>query len=106
MNIYLLEQDSVNGYDTYDSCVVIAESEQRAREMHPYLDYTTSVLVIWNDEKLAWVYLDDGRIYRRSGDEYTNWAHKPDDVKATLIGSANGRAYRRRQVICASFNAG
>ena len=106
MNIYLLEQDSVVDYDTYDSCVVIAESEQRAREMHPYLNYTTSVSVIWNDEKLAWVYSDDGRVYRYSGDKYTNWAHKPDDVTATLIGSASPSFDGSRKVICASFNAG
>ena len=33
MKIYLLEQDLNNGYDTYDSVVVIAENENEARKI-------------------------------------------------------------------------
>lgn len=35
MNIYLLEQDVNDGYDTYDSCVVYAMSEDEAKDIHP-----------------------------------------------------------------------
>lgn len=35
MNIYLISQDHVNGYDTFDSAVVIAASEEDARRIHP-----------------------------------------------------------------------
>ena len=35
MNLYLLTQRTNNGYDTYDSCVVAAESESDARTIHP-----------------------------------------------------------------------
>lgn len=35
MEIYLLEQDWNNDYDTYDSVVVIAENEAEARLIHP-----------------------------------------------------------------------
>ena len=35
MNIYLLTQYDRRGYDTYDSCVVYAESEDEARQIHP-----------------------------------------------------------------------
>lgn len=31
MNLYLLKQEINTGYDTYDSCVVAAESEEDAR---------------------------------------------------------------------------
>ncbi len=36
MNIYLLEQDCVDGYDTYDSAVVIAENGTEAKYIHPF----------------------------------------------------------------------
>jgi hypothetical protein len=35
MKLYLLSQGENNGYDTYDSMVVAAESEDAARQMHP-----------------------------------------------------------------------
>jgi hypothetical protein len=35
MYIYLLTQSWVRGYDTYDSCVVYAESERAAQLMTP-----------------------------------------------------------------------
>ena len=35
MEIYLLEQDLNNGYDTYKSVIVIAENEDEAREISP-----------------------------------------------------------------------
>lgn len=35
MKLWLLEQDEHNGYDTYDSLVVAAESEDEARAIHP-----------------------------------------------------------------------
>lgn len=35
MNLYKLTQDTIRGYDTYDSAVVSAETEEQARNMHP-----------------------------------------------------------------------
>jgi hypothetical protein len=35
VKLYLLEQTVVDGYNTFDSCVVVAESEQSAKLMHP-----------------------------------------------------------------------
>ena len=40
MNIYKISQSINNGYDTYDSAVVIAENEDDARTIHP-LKYVT-----------------------------------------------------------------
>ena len=34
-NIYLLSQSVNRGYDTYDSMIVVAESEETARNMKP-----------------------------------------------------------------------
>ena len=35
LKIYKLDQDLNDGYDTYDSCIVVAENEAEARRMHP-----------------------------------------------------------------------
>ncbi len=35
MNLYLLSQNVNDGYDTYDSCVVAAESADEARTITP-----------------------------------------------------------------------
>ena len=76
MNLYLL-QGTEDGYDTYDSCVVAAETEEIAKTIHP------SGTVHWS--------------------VYT-WAASPESVEVTLIGTAiEGTG---RGVICASFNAG
>lgn len=81
MNIYLLTQEKKNNYDTYDSCVVIAESENAARNMHPS-----------NGSSLAENPLDK------------TWVSDPNDVNVTLIGRAINKHVR--EVVCASFNAG
>lgn len=76
LNLYLIHQDVNNDFDTYDSAVVAAESDDDARSIHPS----------GNDE---W---DDD-----------TWC-KPDQVKVTMIGKAEDNM--KRGVICASFNAG
>jgi hypothetical protein len=80
MNLYLLSQDDNNDYDTFDSCVVSAESEDAARLIKPG----------WSQE---W------------GDAYSTWCKSPDRVAVTLIGTAI-EGTEAGQVICASFNAG
>lgn len=58
MNIYLISQDQNIGYDTYDACVVAAESETIARNITP-----------------------DGRFG-------SSWASSPEYVNVKLIGVA------------------
>ena len=35
MKLWLLSQDKNNDYDTYDSCVVVAENEEDAKKFAP-----------------------------------------------------------------------
>jgi len=78
MNLYLLSQTVNNNYDTYDSCVVAAESEDAARRIHPC---GRDVVEWWNQ---TWVDVKD--------------------VKIEYIGTA--KEGTERSVILASFNAG
>lgn len=80
MNLYLIttsvEQDQ---YDTYDSAVVAAETEDGARWTHP------------------------GHPLCKHSDNEPNWV-KPKDVNVKLIGEAAPGI--EAGVICASFNPG
>lgn len=81
MKLWLISQSANNGYDTYDSAVVAAESEDAARMTHPS-----------NQE--GW----DGKRER-----YGTWS-SADQVKVEFIGEA--KPDTKPGVICASFNAG
>lgn len=80
MNLYLISQTININYDTYDSAVVAAESEEAARMTHP-------------NEEANW----DGKEYK-----YGTWCNA-NDVTVKYIGKA---AEGISGVICASFNAG
>lgn len=78
-NLYRLTQDVNNDYDTYDSCIVCAKSEDDARRISPNNYY-------------AW-------------GEYSGWAYKVEDVKVEHIGVALPHILLN-SVVIASFNAG
>jgi len=78
MQLYLLQQDENCGYDTYDSCVVVAETEDDARLINP-----------------------DGKW----GRTWTAWCKKPEEVAVTELGEA-AYGLKGGTVVCASFNAG
>lgn len=80
MKLYLLTQERNTGYDTYDSCVVCAESEEDAKTIAP-----------------------DGNAFKEDT-KYGEWATKITDISCKEIGEANDN--QSRGVICASYNAG
>lgn len=80
MKLYLISQYENTDYDTYDSAVVCAETEEEARMIHPGKDE-------WDGEM----------------DKYDTWC-AAKDVKVELIGIADDSV--KEGVVCASFNAG
>ena len=86
MNIYLLSQNNNNDYDTHDSMVVAAESEDVARLMHPQDD--------WNADRDHW---------KR---KHSTWCERPDQVIVELIGHTGQFKHNYKHIILASFNAG
>jgi len=85
MNLYLIRQKQNNGYDTFDSAVVCAESEEAAARIHPS------------------GYSDDWAKEGDWEDSYSCWASHPSQVKVKLLGVASPAI--ERGIICASFNA-
>lgn len=86
MNIYLLTQTISQGYDTHDSCVVIANSPEEAICIHP-------------EEGCVWSELSRTQAWTSS-----SWARTPDQVNCTLVGVAELGS--KESVVVASFNAG
>lgn len=96
MNLYRIYQDVQRGYDTYDSAVVAAESEEAARLLHP------DGLHKWSKSKGDWGHKGtDGLIRYDNTYGHGSWA-PPENVGVELIGTAE----KPEGVICASFNAG
>jgi len=99
MNIYKVSQSWNNDYDTFSDIVCIAESEQAARETHPYDSVTHCRDGQWygTDKdgtememdfvSVAWVMAED--IWR---------------LEVTMIGVACDD--QPKGVVCASFHAG
>lgn len=74
------------GYDEYDSCVVVAKTEEAARLVHPA------------DSAFAW----DGKVWRRGEWTDRNWP-APNTFIVREVGTANDGEIG---CICASFIAG
>ena len=85
MNLYLLTQTTNTGYDTYDSCIVAARSEQEAKTITPKNDTF--------DKN------ENGYSYGNRG-----WCGSAEQVHCTKIGTAIKGT--QKGVILASFNAG
>lgn len=95
MNIYLLEQDLNNCYDTYDSCVVAAINETAARNTHP-----SPLVTHVKDGKWMGTYTRGGE-YKQDSHDWVQYS-QIDQIKVKFIGVANDDI--SAGVICASFN--
>jgi hypothetical protein len=82
MKLWLLEQSECRGYDTYSDCVVVADTEELAKDMHPCQSYPK--------------FLSEKNFY-------CDWALEASDITATLLGDAIDPT---RRVVCSSFHAG
>ena len=91
--LYHIWQNVNHGWDTYDSAVVCAESEEEAKHTHP----STYSELEWSESSEAWTY--KGRSFLSSGD----WCD-PKFVEVELIGTAS--EHMQKGVVVASFNAG
>ena len=97
MNIYTLfypEWRIPNWYDTYDTIVVIAESEEEARKIHP------NPALKWSEEKQQWYNPNAGSdpYWKGWGDD---WG-KPEELEVAFVGEAIEGL--KPGVICTSFN--
>jgi hypothetical protein len=100
MKLWLIYQDQNNGYDTYDSAVVAAETEDAARRTVPGMepgeyDWTSTGLLLgktWGSKEMVVM------------DGYGSWVSDLQHVQCDYLGEAAEGT--EAGVICASFNAG
>jgi len=83
LRLYKIWQTRNRGYETYDSAVVIAESKEDARLMHP---------------------LDGHDIRRDRGRKNWDWVTNLRYVRVKLIGYASKGS--KRSIVVASFHSG
>ena len=101
MKIYLLSQDVVNGYDTYDSAVVIAENEDEARKIHP----SGFVTHVTNDQWMG-TYSGGGRVGEEYENESSDWVRYSDIDKISVKYIGEASKEQGKGLVLASFNAG
>jgi len=97
-NIYRISNEVNNDYDTYDSAIVVADSPEDAKLVHPSSDAETKVK-FWDGR---WWFIDS------KGDAHEHYNSSwclPADVGVELVGKA-AKGFEPGTVICASFNAG
>jgi hypothetical protein len=112
MNLYLISQPGDNGhfYDAYEFAVVAAESEHRAKLIHPmgvsddhWKSYQPATPYEWNPETKQWEcsITYEGKSKKMAAGAGA-WAKSPDDVEVELIGVAKDGTVEG--VICSSFH--
>ncbi len=99
MKIFLISQTAKQGYDTYDSAVVVAESAEEAATIYPGWDEDNSYRYYDDDEQfIPFLKDEDNRLPR-------DWARDPALVNVVEIGEAAG-GWKKFDIVCASYSAG
>ena len=92
MKLWVIRTKQYLGYDTYDSAVIAAETEQEARFTAPDGD-------TWDGTQ--WITIVNGQRYAPFNN-YSVWCH-PDQVSVEYLGETDRDI---RGPIVSSFNAG
>lgn len=100
MNLYLISQDIVGGYDTFDSAVVAAESPDDARKIHPGSYYITHI----SDGQWMGTFSGGPNTGKEYINETSDWVRYCDInfIKVEYL----GKTTIDRGVVLTSFNAG
>ena len=96
MKLYKIYQNVNNDYDTYDSAVVCADSEEDAKKICP-----DSFFEIGENNKWFFVYHDGTK--KEQDTRLFSWC-KYEDVQITYLGESSEDV--EEGVVVSSFNAG
>ena len=100
MKLWLISQGINNGYDTYDSAVVAAETELEARQTYPSVgDFE----YYYKDGSWFWTWDAHPELGAKK-ESGGCWANNAEQVDLEYLGEA--KPGTEAGVICASFNAG
>ena len=97
MNLYLITQDLVDGYYTFDAAVVAAESEDDARNIHP----SPFVTHVSNGKWMGTYAREPNEEYEAGNDGWVSHENI-HCIKVEYLGPTT----KARGVVLASFNGG
>lgn len=103
MKIFKLTQSVNTGYDTYDSCIVIAEGKAEAKRIHPSSIWTKGGFYDEGKKEFWTEYSSTTETYLYEG-EYGTWTNDLTKIEVEEIGEAKKGS--KKGVVIASFNAG
>ena len=122
--IWEISQLKNNEYDTYNSAIVVSETEEDARYIHPsnIYDEKGKFKITTNLQKRTWMtdidyknWIEERKLpwWKKDydNDTYENdiygdsWCH-PHYVKVKLIGKCTTSEFNKQCIILASYNAG
>lgn len=92
LNLYKITQKENNGYETFDSAIVIASTMQEAQHIHVKMAQSMEDGFSEEENIKLWKSWND------------SWASAPEHVEVEHIGVANPG--RKKGIVLASFNAG
>lgn len=116
--LYHLEQDEKSGWDTYSDCVVVASSEEVARNFSPsghiFQAGQWHNSTCFQGKKLCesdhWHENECFEIHKQCIDHskpYTDaWASDPNDVEVKEMGILTDKTKKEGDIICRSYHAG
>jgi len=102
MKIYKLSQDLNDGYDAYDSFIVIAKNEDEARLIHPSQS-VTHITIIDGKPQFMGTYGDGSGHYIARDMGWVEF-DEVDQIKVEYIGTAKPGS--KPGIVVSSFNAG
>lgn len=83
LKLFLISQNETSRWDTYNSAVVVAETEEEAKLIHP-----------------------SGKEDYPPSPAHMDWASSPDNVTVVYLGILSPNSvYVKGEVICSDFNA-
>ncbi len=94
--LYLISQNDNNHYDTYDSAIVCAESEEQARTISP------SSFYVWDESIKSWCFHFNNGLMKL--EIMNSWVDDLSLITVKCIGKADKSV--DIGVVCASYNAG
>ena len=101
LNIYRMTSHAEFEYDTYDSCVVVAASEEDAKKIHPRAEGQCLAKEIHDGD--TWGRFNVNGVWCPQ-DIHETWPNDLSKIEVERVGTTG--KFEAGTVICASFNAG
>jgi len=107
LKLFKISQNVNNEYDTFSDAVVIAETKEDAKRIHPSNTGCLKGIFYDEEKKEFWnTYSKSSETYKFE-DDYGSWTNDLDKIEVIELGLLYTTTnFKEGDVICASFHAG